>query len=222
MDIQQRSVSVLFVVTKKGAVLAYSDSLNRGDSMNELLKKLAGGDLRSDGKANEVADQATKSPQLIAKLVEGLSESDDVVRGRTAHALERVSRTRPEMLRGLVPELVRLAADDKVPMVKWHIAMIFANMTLPETEVETVFSSLFQLLKDDSVFVKSWAIASLTILARKNKGKISEVINELRVYQESDSIAIRTRVAKALGVLEDDDKPIPDSWVKTKDSGVPK
>jgi HEAT repeat protein len=185
--------------------------------MNELLKKLAGGDLRSDGRANEVADQVTKSPQLITKLLEGLSESDDVVRGRTTHALERISRTHPEMLRGLVPQLARLAAYDKVPMVRWHIPMIFANMMLSETEIETVFSSLFQLLEDDSVFVKSWAIASLTILARKNKDKITRVTDRLRAEQKSESIAIRTRVAKALGVLEDDSKAILESWVKAND-----
>jgi HEAT repeat protein len=185
--------------------------------MNELLRKLAGGDLRSDRRANEVADQVTKSPQLIPKLVEGLSESDDVVRGRTTHALERISRTHPEMLRGLVSQLARLAAYDKVPMVRWHVSMIFANIMLSKTEVETVFSSLFWLLEDDSVFVKSWAIASLTILARKNKGKISGVISRLRAEQESESIAIRTRVAKALGVLEDDSKAIPESWIKARD-----
>lgn len=147
--------------------------------MNDLLQKLTGGDLRSDGRANELADQAMKNPQILANVVEGLTESNGIVRGRTAHALERISRTRPDMLQGLIPQFATLARSEKVPIVKWHIAMIFSNITLPTKETEIVFSTLFELLEDDSVFAKSWTIADLTILARKNKDKASDVISRL-------------------------------------------
>jgi len=71
-------------------------------------------------------------------------------------------------------------------------------------------------LEDDSVFVKTWAIASLTILTKKNMDKVSEVSRKLRAYQSDDSIAIRTRVAKALEVLEHG-RAIPSSWMKARD-----
>jgi hypothetical protein len=185
--------------------------------MNDLLRKLTGGDLRSDGKANGLADKVIKNPQMLAKLVEGLSEPSDIVRGRTAHALERISRTCPDMLQGLIPQFARLAENEKVPMVKWHIAMIFPNLALSTKETEMVFSTLFELLEDDSVLVKSWAIAALTILARVNRDKASEVISRLRFCEKSKSIAISTKVAKALEVLENDNKSIPASWIKLKD-----
>jgi hypothetical protein len=60
--------------------------------MNTLLQKLSGGDLRSNGRAEEVAERVTRNPRLLEQLLEGLSEPDDVIRARTAHALERVSR----------------------------------------------------------------------------------------------------------------------------------
>ena len=66
--------------------------------MNELLEKLAGGDLRSDGKASEVADEVVANPGLLPQLAEGLDETNDLVRARTAHALERISRKNGEML----------------------------------------------------------------------------------------------------------------------------
>lgn len=66
--------------------------------VNELIEKLRGGDLRSDGRSNEVADAVIRKPHLIDKLVERLDADEDVVRARTAHALERISRTNPEML----------------------------------------------------------------------------------------------------------------------------
>jgi hypothetical protein len=95
--------------------------------MNNLLTKLSGGDLRSDGRANEVAEELLKNPQLIDTLFTGLSESDDVIRARTTHALEKISRTNPELLQEIIPWLIKLAYEDKVPMVKWHLAMIFGN-----------------------------------------------------------------------------------------------
>jgi hypothetical protein len=56
--------------------------------MNELLTMLSGGDLRYDGRANEVAEQVIKRSKLLGKLTEGLNESNGVIRARTAHALE--------------------------------------------------------------------------------------------------------------------------------------
>ena len=122
---------------------------------NELLKKLSGGDLRSDGRANEVAEDVIKDPQLLDMLVEGLSESNDMIRARSAHALEKISRNNPIMLQVLIPQLIRLAFEDRVPMVKWHLAMIFGNIPF-EKENEKVISALFHLLNDNSNFVRSW------------------------------------------------------------------
>jgi len=59
--------------------------------MKELLRKLSGGDLRSDGRANEVAEKVTQNSQSLSKLAEALSGPDDVIRARTAHALEKIS-----------------------------------------------------------------------------------------------------------------------------------
>ena len=182
--------------------------------MNELLEKLAGGDLRSDGRGNEVADEVIRNPLLLAKLVEGLSESDDVVRARTAHALERISRVKPELLEGLTSQFIELAETDAVPMVKWHLAMIFGNMMFSEKETSTVVSALFHLLEEESVFVKSWAIVSLTILGRKKRGKSREIITRIKALQNDKSIAIRTKVVKALRVLENENEPIPPNWIK--------
>ena len=61
--------------------------------MNALLRKLSGGDLRSDGRANEVAEEVIRTPELLEQLLEGLDEPDDLVRARTVHVMERISRT---------------------------------------------------------------------------------------------------------------------------------
>jgi HEAT repeat protein len=71
--------------------------------MNDLLELLDGGDLRSDGHADEVAGDVIQDPELFPLLFDGLDEENDVVRGRTAHSLEKVSKDRPELFDGLKP-----------------------------------------------------------------------------------------------------------------------
>ena len=181
--------------------------------MNELLKKLTGGDLRSDGRADDVAEKVMKTPQLLPLLVEGLTESDDVVRGRTAHAVEKISRKTPEVVRQYTDTLIASALKDELPMVKWHLAMIFGNIA-SEEEIDDVVSVLSQLLKDESVFVKSWSIVSLCIIGQQYKGNRT-IIDSIKVLQKDDSIAVRTKAKKALAVLEHGE-PLPAGWYKSQ------
>ncbi len=137
--------------------------------MNDLLKRLQGGTVVSDGAANAVADFVMAEPDQLDKLVEGLRFSDDVIRARSAHALERISRRRPDLVLKLLPEFIDLALNDPVPMVRWHIPMILSNLTLEGSDYEIVLSLLFRLLHDNSVFVKNWTISGLAIWANKKR-----------------------------------------------------
>ena len=56
--------------------------------MNELLQKLTGGNLLSDGKSKEVAKFVLEHPEQISDIFVGLYEKADVIRARTADALE--------------------------------------------------------------------------------------------------------------------------------------
>jgi HEAT repeat protein len=186
--------------------------------MNELLEMLSGGNLQSDGRANEVADKVVRHPHLFNQLVEGLSEPDDVIRARTAHALERISRTHPKLVLGVLPQFMEMAVSDGVPMVKWHLAMIFGNLTVSEEKVSLVISTLFRMLEDKSVFVRSWSMVSLTILGRTYRSERKRIAGKIRSLQYDGSIAIRSKVMKALKVLENDGEPLPAGWVKARDS----
>ena len=186
--------------------------------MNNLLKTLSGGNLQSDGRANEVAHKVIAQPQLLNQLIEGLSEFDDVIRARTAHVLERICRTHSEMLLGLLPQFIELAVRDEVPMVKWHLAMIFGNLTVSDDTIDVIISTLFRMLKDKSAFVKGWSIVSLTILGRKKRAWRGRIIGKIKPLQDDESIAVRSKVMKAVTVLENDNEPIPTGWAKARDS----
>jgi hypothetical protein len=181
--------------------------------VNFLLELLEGGDLRSDGHADEVAEDVINSPELFELLWEGLDEDEVVIRGRTAHALEKVSRTRPELFNGLTSQLINHARNDVVPMVRWHMAMLLVNLKITSKETEKVIATLIELLDDESVFVKSWSISSLTILALENRKKQNEILQPLESLQYDKSPAVRNRVSKALGTLKMGEE-LPQGWSK--------
>jgi len=185
--------------------------------MNELIQILSGGSLISDGRANEVADRVLANPELFDQLEEGLSESDPVIRARTAHAVERISRTHPEMLTGLLPKFIEMAIHDPVPMVKWHLAMIFGNLPLSAESVDEIILVLFRMLEDASIFVKSWAMVSLTVLGRQHTSFRKVIADHIRPLQKDRSVAIQSKAIKAVKILENDAELIPAGWIKQRD-----
>jgi len=184
--------------------------------MNQVLTWLSGGDLRSDGMANEVADFILENPAAFEDLYAGLSETDDVVRGRTADAIEKVSRNRPDLLVDHLAEIDSLAREEKVPLVKMHLAMIFGHLAVYPQLTEQLIPPLSSLLDDKSVFTRSWAIVSLSIIARKYPEECQGVIDCLVPLQRDESIAIRSRVNKAINLLPDPSAEFPKGWIKSE------
>jgi hypothetical protein len=184
--------------------------------MGQILEWLSGGDLRSDGMSNEAADFVLKNPEIFNELFEGLSVSDDVVRGRTADALEKISRKRPDMLVDRLPKLLQVAEEDHVPMVKMHLAMIFGHLVLYEERLRDLISILFILLEDESVFTRSWAIVSLCIMARKYPEESKQILERIEPIQSDQSIAMRTKARKAVDLLTNTRTPFPKGWIKSE------
>jgi hypothetical protein len=184
--------------------------------MNPVLDWLSGGDLRSDGMANEVVDVVLKNPALFDEVIMGLDETNDVIRGRTADALEKIARVRPDLLVGHLPKLLRVTAEDAVPMVKMHLAMIMGHLAIYQEHVESLAECLFNLLEDESVFTRSWAIVSLCIFARKYPHLQPQIVDYIAAYRQDHSIAIRTRVRKAMELLTNEGAPFPKGWIKSE------
>jgi hypothetical protein len=182
--------------------------------MNQLLEWLSGGDLRSDGMSSEVAAIVLKNPDLFDDLFEGLNEPDDVIRGRVADALEKVSRSRPDLLADHVSELIEVARNDSMAMVKMHLAMILGHLADYEEKVEAIASALLDLLQDESVFVKSWAIVSLCLIGRMYPSRRKRIVNKISGFQNDSSIAIRSKVQKAVNLLVNENVPFPKGWIK--------
>jgi HEAT repeat protein len=182
---------------------------------NQVLQWLSGGDLRSDGLSNEAAEFILENPVVFDDLFEGLKSPNDVIRGRTADAIEKVAREKPEILINRLSELVIIAKNDQVAMVKMHLAMTFGHLVACDEYIEEIESVLKFLLDDESVFTKSWAIASLCIIGKKYPSKRKPIFESIAKYHSNSSVAIRTRVRKAIELLGNDDAKFPNGWVKS-------
>jgi len=166
--------------------------------------------------ANEAADFVLQNPDLFDELFAGLSDSDDVIRGRATDVLEKVARARPDLLVDRLGDLIVVVERDKLPMVRWHGAMILGHLACYEEVVDQVMPTLLGLLKDGSVFVRSWAIVSLCIIGRKYPGWNAQIVNQVVLLQADVSVAVRSKVRKAVNLLTDETVSFPKGWIKSK------
>ena len=184
--------------------------------MNTILDWLSGGDLRSDGAADQVAEAVLQHPALIDDLTAGLNSPDAVIRGRTADALEKIARSRPDLMIRHLPLLLSLLKKDTVPMVRMHLAMMLGHFAEYSEFVDTIIPALLQALDGTRVFTKSWAIVSLCIYARKYPRYLEEIAENIAELSTDPSKAIQTKVRYAMEILSDDEIPFPKGWVKSE------
>jgi hypothetical protein len=183
--------------------------------MYNLLDKLKGGTLISDGLADEVAEEVLANPTLFDQLLAGMQVQDVVIRARSAHALEIISRIHADWFNVHFPFLTALAEDDPLPMVRWHLVMLLTNLATDHNH-DRIIDILLNRLEDESAFVLSWAISGLCILGRRYSERATEIMKSIRPLRNVQGTAIRTRASKAMEILENPYLPIPKGWIKTK------
>jgi HEAT repeat protein len=184
--------------------------------MTQMEDWLAGGDLRSDGASNEVADLVRSQLDLLPELLGALESTDPVVRGRAADALEKVARHKPDAIVPHVDRLISFSLKDSVPMVRWHVAMLLGHLAVDARLRPRIQDALLPLLDDESVFVASWAVTSLCLVAYLDPGMTNDTVQAIGRVQGSASAALRTRARKALAALTDPGADLPADWIKSE------
>lgn len=168
--------------------------------MNEILRMLTGGDLRSEGRAADVAARVIGDPGSLPALTEGLSKDDKLIRARTCMSMEVLSRSHPELLEPLAAELIRTAEQETVAQARWHLAETFCNVPLDREQAERTVSILLEYLGDKSRIVTYCAVQALRVLG-KQSARRSEIAAEVRLHAK-DSKSMAKAVARALAELE--------------------
>jgi HEAT repeat protein len=191
--------------------------VRRASSPVRLQEWLAVGDLRSDGLAREVAGLVLGNPSMFDDLLHALREGSDAVRGHAADAVERVSRERADLLKPKLKNLALQARRDPVPMVRWHLAMVFGNLGGSGQSIHISTGTLLALLGDRSPFVKSWAISGLCQIGRRMPAERGRILTAISPLTKDPSIAVRNRASRALRLLLDSTERLPAGWVKQRE-----
>jgi hypothetical protein len=167
-----------------------------------ILALLEGGDRRTIGRSDQVAELVSNNPKLFPDLIAGLWSSDPLVRMRAADAAEKVTRPHPELLQPHKKELLGLMAETQQQELRWHLALMVPRIRLNAKERQAVMPSLESYLEDRSSIVKTFALQGLADLAQDDPGIQSRVIEILREATRNGTPAMKARSRKLLARFE--------------------
>jgi hypothetical protein len=163
---------------------------------------LSGGDRRSIGSADEVADLVRRQPRSAAALVECLWDEDGTVVARAANALEKASRERPLILAPYKESLLGLMVEAERKELRWQLALMIPRLQLTAAECARAAEVLDSWLEDSSSIVKTFAMQGLADLIAQNPSSEAKVMDTLRALSRSGTAAMRARGRLLLKRLE--------------------
>ncbi len=159
---------------------------------------LEGGDRRSIGRANEVADRVLEDPSLFGALFEVMHIADPIISMRAADALEKVTRTHPTWLQPFKAKLLKLATTSGQSEVRWHLAQMLPRLQLTRHERAAALAVLKGYLQDHSAIVKTCALQGLTELVADQPWLRPQVTDILQTAIATGTPAMRARGRKLL------------------------
>jgi hypothetical protein len=163
-----------------------------------IVPLLEGGDRRSIGRADEVAENVSHNPALFPELMQCLWSRDPVVRMRAADATEKVTRTLPDLLRPYKKELLNLTAGAAQQELQWHLAAMVPRLPLSPRERRLAFSSLTAYLRSCSSIVKTCALQGLADLAVDDSTLRAAATKILHQSTRNGTPAMKARSRKLL------------------------
>jgi len=167
------------------------------DSYGDLLARFSGGDRRSTGEADAVAEDVEHGTVSAAHLVAAMASSADaVVRMRAADALEKATRAHPELLAPVREELLGLLETATQQELRWHLAQMTPRLSLTKAQKERAVASLKGYLDDPSSIVKTEALDALVALATADGRLAREVLPLLEEAIDSGTPAMRARARR--------------------------
>jgi len=167
-----------------------------------LAEMLGGGDRRSIGRSEEAAELVLKAPKRFAELMECLWNEDPIVRMRAADAAEKITVSRPELLKPYKRELLGLLAETEQIELRWHLAMMVPRLPLSRAETERAAASLRHYLDDRSSIVKTCALQGLLDLSGQNPSLRNAAREALDEALRTGTPAMKARASKLLNELK--------------------
>ena len=166
--------------------------------MNSTLDLLTGGDRRSIGKANEVAQLILQQPDKFNELIQGLYVQDPVIRMRAADVIEKVTAKDAHHLIPYKQAILNLLDQTSQIEVQWHLAQIVPRLPLTRDEIQKSYASIEKYLESSSSIVKAFSLQCLFDLSQKAPQYLSTTKRYLEKGLRSSTKAIQTRCRSLL------------------------
>jgi len=170
--------------------------------MTEILNKLKGGDRRSIGKVDDIVRTVLEQPDLFETLFNGMLSDDALMRMRAADAVEKITRTRPDLLQPHKQKMMDQVAPINQQEVRWHVAQMLPRLALSAREQKKAVDILLEFLNDKSKIVKTCCMQSLAELAEQNRQILPAVKDLLKELTRTGSPAMKSRGRKLLDKLQ--------------------
>lgn len=171
-------------------------------SGDPIEQALTGGDRRSLGRTEEVVAQVRADPSRFPELFACLFSADDVVRMRAGDAIEKVSRTHPDMLEPFRTRLLTDVAAIDQPSVRWHLAQMLPRLSLTAAERRRAIAILRgNLAESGDWIVVNCTLEALADFAQDDAALRRELVPILREHLSSDRRSIASRARRLLARL---------------------
>ena len=170
--------------------------------MTNIVEKLRGGDRRSIGRSDEVAQQIAKNPKLFAEVLAATLDDDPVIGMRASDAIEKASAICPALLQPHKRLILSKIASIPQQEVRWHVALILPRLKLTTKEGDHAISVLFDYLEDKSSIVKTFAMQALSDFALSDTRLRKRILPVLEFLTENGTAAMRARGRKLLPKLK--------------------
>lgn len=168
---------------------------------HSILQKLQGGDLRSIGAADEVAQAVLTDASLVAVLMLGIKQGEPVVRMRCADVLEKASRDRSEFLQVHAVDLQGLLNTSQAKEVLWHLLQMVPRVTWSKSQLTQIFLAVENCLTNTSSIVKACAMQALVDLLVQAPEQMARVQQHIAELSVTGTAAMRSRGKKLLRQL---------------------
>ena len=162
-----------------------------------------GGKSNSLGKVNEVIKITVNDQSRLDELYQCLFDEDAWVRMRTVDALEKICRQHPDWLLPYIDRLSAEFATSSQPSIQWHLAQIYAQVSLTKAQKQFVIKWLRNLLSNYSIdwIAAANAMDTLAQFTREGSFPTADMIALLKTQQQHKSHAVIKRATKLLGEL---------------------
>ena len=165
--------------------------------MTDYKKILVGGDLRSTGQSEAIAQTIFDQANFDA-LFTLLSDDDRVVVMRAADAIEKITLQYPEFLSTHKKAIMHLSGSAFNKELVWHLALLIPRLQLAGKE----FDNGYQILRSwatnrkNSRIVRTNAIQALFEMAQQNNSRQKDFNQVLSVIQRESIPSVNARIKK--------------------------